>query len=142
LVWGTVLEDGAEKVVCRCENYACPLFSQCRPNTEIPQAPVIKNEITADKQPDEAIADDNSVFVEINHKKDVVLTPEKTPEPTFGIEINLLPEVDEDYPKEDLQEGTISLEKAAAEDVHSDEESYLANSTHETEDLAPESLVF
>ena len=36
--WGTVLQNGEEQVVCKCENYSCSLFPECRPGVEIPIA--------------------------------------------------------------------------------------------------------
>ena len=32
--WGTIKEGDTEKVVCRCENYGCELFSECRPGVD------------------------------------------------------------------------------------------------------------
>lgn len=37
--WGTRMVDGAPRVVCLCENWACPLMRECRPGVELPETP-------------------------------------------------------------------------------------------------------
>ena len=48
LAWGTVRENGIEKIVCLCEKYSCELFPECRPGVAIPAdepSPVVEESV-------------------------------------------------------------------------------------------------
>lgn len=142
LVWGTVLEDGAEKVVCRCENYACALFSQCRPDVDIQQITVIEDDVAAEEQPDEAVANEESIFAGVDHAENAALAPGEEHEPVFNFEVDPLPKIDEDGLTEKLHEETASPELEVIKNVCLDEEDCLADFTYAAEKPVPEPPVF
>lgn len=39
--WGTVITDDGEHVVCRCEQYDCVKFSECRPEFDLSQVQIV-----------------------------------------------------------------------------------------------------
>lgn len=49
LSWGTVRENGIEKVVCLCEKYSCESFSRCRPSVSAPVETIVEH--TEEKNP-------------------------------------------------------------------------------------------
>lgn len=142
LVWGTVLEDGAEKVVCRCENYACALFSKCRPGVDIPQMLSIVGEIAIEEQSGEVLANEVSAFVEVNHVEDETIAPEGDPEVVLNYGFDLISKGDEDGFKEELQDELASLEFEPIEVVSSDEEKCLGDSAYGVEKPASKQSAF
>lgn len=57
--WGTIVTDAGEKVVCKCENYGCRLFGECRPGVEAPEAKELEESPDdapfTEKLPDEGV---------------------------------------------------------------------------------------
>lgn len=126
LVWGTVIEDGAEKVACRCENYACALFSQCRPGVEVPQIPVIEDKVAVEEFLNEFAPDEENVFTEADQTDDADPVSEETPETVFKFESDSYSEAVEDRFSEELREEFFS-EAETAEDASLDENDCLAD---------------
>lgn len=142
LVWGTVLEDGVEKVVCRCENYACALFSKCRPDVDIQQMAITEDEIAAEEQLEEAIANEEPVFAEAGHEEDATRAPGEEPKPVFSYEVDFLPEFDRNGFAEEPREETAPPELGVVEDACPGEENFLADFAHGAEKPAPKPHVF
>ena len=127
LVWGTVIEDGAEKVACRCENYACALFSQCRPGVEVPQIPVIEDKVAVEEHLNEFAPDEESVFTEADQTDDAVSASEETPETVFEFESDSYSEAVENRFAEELREEAVFPEAETVEDASLDENDCLAD---------------
>lgn len=65
--WGTVLTDAGERVVCKCENYACRYYAECRPDakTFIPEkadTPAVSVRISKPADTERASTDEMDAF--------------------------------------------------------------------------------
>lgn len=134
LSWGTVLDGGVAKVICKCENYTCALFSQCRPDVEIPQQiPVFSDENVAEKQPDEATVNEEPVSPEIPHSENLALAPEKVAESICDSDTVLSSEDDKDSSEEGPREEAASPKKETAKDACFEKEDNLAKFAYTAE---------
>lgn len=133
LAWGTILDNGVEKVVCRCENSTCRLFPQCRPSIEIPQITATEDEIATNEE---------SAPSEVNHVEDATLASENTPKAIFDLKANRSSKACENSLEEELQKKTVFLKAEAVEDACPGKEDYLAGFAHGAEKPAPKPPAF
>lgn len=90
--WGTIPTDAGERVVCKCENYGCSLFAECRPGVKAPEAKGHEETLyiapLTEMLPDEESAiPDMKAFNEAFYG-DLDITPQKIGESQEGIAKN------------------------------------------------------
>lgn len=87
--WGTIPTDAGERVVCKCENYGCSLFAECRPGVEAPEAKehgeaLCITPLTETLPDEESIIPDMKAFNEAFYGN-LEITPQKIEESQEGV---------------------------------------------------------
>lgn len=117
--WGTVMDDGEEKVVCKCENYACRLFSQCRPDAVVPEQTAEQNEnpeIEPCVRPEDIVVKPSISAAQDSRPAEERLEGLQDPSPE-EVRLKSLPDTDADEPSLEQTEGDSSNAACSPEEA-------------------------